>query len=219
VTWTDDEASKFVRELALPGLVDVHTHFMPPSVLSKVQAYFDAAGPLLGRSWPILYRGDEATLLRQLRALDVRTFTALLYPHKPGMAAWLNEWAADFAARTPDVLHTATFFAEPPAVGYVRQALDRGAQVFKAHLQVGGYDPRDAMLDDVWGLLSDSRTPVVIHCGSGPVPGRFTGPGPITSVLQRHPQLVLIVAHCGCPEYGDFLDLAARYRAYISIRR
>jgi uncharacterized protein len=48
VTWTDDEASKFVRELALPGLVDVHTHFMPPSVLSKVQAYFDAAGPLLG---------------------------------------------------------------------------------------------------------------------------------------------------------------------------
>ena len=56
----------------------------------------------------------------------------------------------------------------------MRQALDRGARVFKVHLQVGGYDPRDPLLDEVWGILADSRTPVVVHCGSGPVPGRFT---------------------------------------------
>jgi uncharacterized protein len=184
---------------------------MPPKVLSKVQAYFDAAGPLLGRTWPIRYRGDEAELLRQLRTFGVRTFTALLYPHKPGMAAWLNEWAVDFAARTPDALHTATFFAEPGAATYVRDAIDRGARVVKAHLQVGGYDPGDPLLDAVWAMLAENRTPVVVHCGSGPVPGRYTGPEPIAAVLARHPHLVLIVAHSGCPEYGDFLDLAARF--------
>jgi uncharacterized protein len=52
---------------------------------------------------------------------------------------------------------------------------------------------------------------VVIHCGSGPAPGKHTGPGPITRVLARHPRLRLIVAHMGMPEYEEFLDLAERY--------
>lgn len=50
-----------------------------------------------------------------------------------------------------------------------------------------------------------------MHCASGPVPGPFTGPGPIGEVLRRHPRLLLVVAHLGMPEYADFLDLAGRY--------
>ncbi|MCX5213182.1 amidohydrolase [Kitasatospora sp. NBC_00240] len=205
------EVQAFRQGLGLPGLVDVHTHFMPKNVLDKVWAYFDAAGPLLGRPWPITYREEEARRVELLREFGVRAFTAMLYPHKPDMAAWLNAWAVDFAARTPDCLHTATFYPEPGAAGYVARALDDGARVFKAHLQVGGYDPADPLLDEVWGLLAESGTPVVTHCGSGPAPGKHTGPGPIASVLARHPRLPLVVAHMGLPEYGDFLDLAERY--------
>ncbi|WP_441246289.1 amidohydrolase family protein [Kitasatospora sp. McL0602] len=205
------EVRAFWQELGLPGLIDVHTHFMPERVLDKVWAYFDAAGPLTGRPWPITYREEEQQRLDRLREFGVLAFTAMLYPHKPGMAAWLNAWAAEFAARTPDCLHTATFFPEEGAEGYVGEALSKGARVFKAHLQVGGYDPADPQLDAVWGLLAESGTPVVTHCGSGPVPGKHTGPGPIGAVLARHPRLRLIVAHMGLPEYADFLDLAARY--------
>ncbi|MFJ8430311.1 amidohydrolase family protein [Kitasatospora sp. NPDC094019] len=201
----------FWRHLGLPGLIDVHTHFMPKNVLDKVWAYFDAAGPLTGRPWPIAYREAEEQRVARLREFGVRAFTAMLYPHKPGMAEWLNAWAADFAARTPGCLHTATFHPEPGASGYVARALADGARVFKAHLQVGGYDPADRLLDEVWGLLAESGTPVVTHCGSGPVPGKHTGPGPIGAVLARHPRLVLVVAHLGLPEYTDFLDLAERY--------
>ncbi len=135
----------------------------------------------------------------------------MLYPHKPDMAAWLNGWSAEFAARTPDCLHTATFFPEPEAVRYTARALEEGARVFKAHLQVGGYDPGDGLLDGVWGLLAEAGVPVVTHCGSGPAPGRHTGPGPIGRVLARHPRLRLVVAHMGMPEYAEFLDLAQRY--------
>ncbi|MFI9326107.1 amidohydrolase family protein [Kitasatospora sp. NPDC052868] len=205
------EVRAFWQGLGLPGLVDVHTHFMPQNVLDKVWAYFDAAGPLVGRPWPITYREAEAERVERLREFGVRAFTAMLYPHRPGMAAWLNAWAADFAARTPDCLHTATFFPEPEASGYVARALADGARVFKAHLQVGGYDPADRLLDEVWGLLADTGTPVVTHCGSGPVPGKHTGPGPIGEVLARHPRLTLVVAHLGLPEYSDFLDLAERH--------
>jgi hypothetical protein len=198
-------------DLDLPGIVDVHTHFMPRQVLDKVWAYFDSAGPLVGRHWPVRYRHEEDERVARLRDFGVLAFTSMLYPHKPGMAAWLNSWASDFAARTPECLHTATFFPEEGAGDYVAAALDGGARVFKAHVQVGDYDPTDPLLDPVWGTLSDAGVPTVIHCGSGPAPGRYTGPEPIRQVLARHPRLPLIVAHMGMPEYADFLDLAAHH--------
>jgi uncharacterized protein len=201
----------FWQALGLPGLIDVHTHFMPPNVLTKVWAFFERGHGGLGQAWPIVYRMPEDDRIALLRAFGVRRFGALLYPHKPGMAGWLNGWAADFAARTPDALHSATFFPEPEAGGYVTGAIEAGARLFKAHVQVGGYDPRDEMLDPVWGALADAGVPAVVHCGSGPTPGAFTGPGPISAVLARHPRLVMIVAHLGAPEYRDFLDLADRY--------
>jgi len=201
----------FWQDLGLPGLVDVHTHFMPPNVLAKVWAFFEQGRARTEQPWPIAYRQPEEERVALLRAFGVRRFGALAYPHKPGMAAWLNAWGADFAARTPDAVHSATFFAEPGAAAYVADAIGAGARLFKAHLQVGGYDPRDELLAPVWGLLAEARVPVVVHCGSGPMPGRYTGPGPISEVLARNPRLTAIIAHLGAPEYGEFLRLAGRY--------
>ncbi|WP_105970349.1 amidohydrolase family protein [Streptomyces geranii] len=212
---SEDEAAevrRFWTRLGLPGLVDVHTHFMPERVLRKVWAYFDAVGTVdNGVEWPITYRLEEDERLAVIREFGVRAFTAMLYPHKPGMAQWLNRWATDFAARTPDCLHTSTLFPEPGVETYVREAVESGARVFKAHVQVGAYDPADELLDPAWGFLAETGTPVVIHCGSGPAPGKHTGPEPIGRVLARHPRLRLVVAHMGLPEYEDFLGLAERY--------
>lgn len=205
------EVRRFWQRLGLPGLVDVHTHFMPERVLRKVWAYFDAVGPMTGMEWPITYRHEEEERVALLRDFGVRAFTSMLYPHKPGMAVWLNNWAVGFAARTPDCVHTATLFPEEGVDRYVREAVDGGARIFKSHLQVGAYDPGDPLLDPVWGLLAEARVPVVMHCGSGPAPGKYTGPEPVGRLLARHPRLRLVVAHMGMPEYGDFLDLAERY--------
>lgn len=209
----DDTAylAAFRARLGLPGIIDVHTHFMPEPVLRKVWAYFDSAGPLTARPWPIAYRDDEQVRLKTLRGFGVRAFSALVYPHKPRMAAWLNEWTAEFAERTPDCLHTSTFYPEPGVETYVRTALERGTRLFKVHIQVGRFDPGDSLLDPVWALLQESATPVLIHCGSGPVPGEFTGPEPIAALLRRFPRLHLVIAHMGAPEYTEFFDLAERY--------
>jgi hypothetical protein len=214
----DDDVARtqaFLHRSGLASLIDVHTHFMPEKLLAAVWAYFDAGGPLLGRPWPIVYRQDEQARVAALRSFGVEAFTAMLYPHKPGMAHSLNEWAADFAARTPDCLHTGTFFAEPSAAADVRRALGQGARVFKCHLQVGDFDPNDPLLDEAWGLLAAAGVPVVTHCGSGPVAGRYTGPEPVGKLLARHPGLRLVVAHLGMPEYAEFLDLAERHGSVL----
>src|SRR5581483_11836105 len=137
--------------------------------------------------------------------------TSLLYPHKPGMAESLNAWSRDFAARTPDCVPTATFYPEPSAASYVANALDAGARIFKVHVQVGEFDPRDPLLRPVWGALAESATPVVVHCGSGPIAGTHTGPGPFGDVLAEHPTLPAVIAHLGSPEYLEHLALADRY--------
>jgi hypothetical protein len=136
--WRDEDVPAFWTALGLPGLVDIHVHFMPDRVLQKVWAYFDGVGSHSGGPrWPIAYRWPEQQRLEHLRTMGVRAFSALLYPHKPDMARWLNGWAVDFAADHDDVVPTGTFFPEPDAADYVTEALDAGVRVFNAHLHVG----------------------------------------------------------------------------------
>ncbi|KOX25560.1 hydrolase [Saccharothrix sp. NRRL B-16348] len=194
---------------AVPGLVDVHVHFMPQRVLDKVWAFFDEASRHYGVDWSIRYRLPEAERLAALRSFGVVGFAPLVYPHKPGMGEWLTDWALDFGSRVDGAVPTATLYPEPGVEAYVARALSAGARCFKAHVQVGGYDPRS--LDGAWGLLADARVPVVVHCGHGPVPGAHTGLDVFEDVLRRHPSLVAVVAHAGMPDYLGALDLVARY--------
>ncbi|MBD8868780.1 amidohydrolase family protein [Nocardioides donggukensis] len=200
-----------VDRLGLPGLFDVHTHFLPPRVATKVREQFDRGGPLIGRPWPLHYRDTDEVLVATLRGLGVRRFTALSYAHRPGMAEFLNDWASGFSARVPEALPSATFFPEPGAGEYVARRIADGARVFKLHVQVGGFLVTDPLLDEVWGVLEEAGTPVVLHAGSGPVGTAYTGPEPVAELLRRHPRLTLVIAHLGAPEYADFLALAETY--------
>jgi uncharacterized protein len=213
----DADIPAFLDRHRLDGLVDIHTHFMPEQVLRKVWGYFDRLRhPDGAPMWPIVYRGDERARLAILRGFGVRAFTSMVYPHKPGMSEWLNAWAGEFARVHPDCARTSTFFPEPGVDRYVAQAVEAGTRIFKVHLQVGGYDPRDARLRPVWARLATAGLPVVVHAGSGPEPGPFTGPGPFGEVLDAHPELVAVIAHMGLAEYAEFLDLALRHpRAHL----
>jgi cytosine/adenosine deaminase-related metal-dependent hydrolase len=207
----DADVPAFCRALDIPGLADVHVHFLPPRLLRRVWEYFDAAGPLVGITWPIRYRWPDEQRVTHLRALGVRMFSALAYAHRPGMAADLNAWTLEFARATPGCLPSATFYPEPGVTDYVLAALDAGARVFKVHLQVGGFPADEPRLRPVWGLLAEAGVPVVVHAGHAPVATAHTGPEPFAALLARHPGLTAIVAHLGAPDYEPFLDLAESY--------
>ena len=190
----------FWEGLGLPGLFDVHVHFLPPNIQKRGVAVFDAAGPKIGREWPIRYRQSHEERVELLRAMGVRRFSTLPYAHKPGVATYLNDWSRTFAADVPEVLWSGTFYPEEGVTAYVAELVDAGVELFKLHLQVGEFHLDDPLLDDVWGLLEDADVPVVVHAGSGPVGNDFTGPGSMQRLLERHPRLPIIVAHMGAPE-------------------
>ncbi|WP_336205538.1 amidohydrolase family protein [Nonomuraea sp. LPB2021202275-12-8] len=208
---SDADVPGWWRALGLPGLIDLHVHFLPERMERRVWHHFNHGGPLMGDGWKIEYEWPVEQRVARLRELGLRAFPALAYAHRPDMAADLNAWTLDFARRTPECLPSATFYPEPGVAGYVRRALDDGVKIFKVHLQVGGFDPRAPELAEVWGMLAESGVPVVVHASSVPVPGGHIGPGPIGGVLREHPRLRMVIAHLGMPEYGPFFELAARY--------
>ena len=197
--------------IGLDAIVDVHTHFMPKRVMDKVWAYFDGIGPQVGRQWPIEYRTDEAERVQRLRQFRVTAFTSLVYPHKPAMAEWLNSWATQFAAQVPECLHTATFYPEPSAPAYVRQVIDAGARVFKAHIQVGDYSPTESAASAGVGApgrdADPHGDPRGVRAAAGPAHrsgSRSGGPAPASGAAT-------VIAHMGLPEYREFIELARRY--------
>jgi len=211
----DADVPAWLAALGVPGVVDIHTHFMPERLLARVWAYFDHARTHYGVDWRIRYRLPEPERLAVLRDLGVTAFAPLVYAHKPGMAPALTEWALDFGHRTPGAVPTAALYPEP-SDGYLAAALDAGARCVKAHVQVGEYDPRDPLLDGAWGLLAEAGVPAVVHCGHGPIPGTYTGLEVFAGVLRRHPALTVVLAHAGMPEFEVALRLVAEYpRVYL----
>ena len=213
LSWDDEVAATtaFWQRLGLPGLLDVHTHFLPPPVQAKVWAQFDAAGPKLGREWPIRYRGSVEERVAQLRELGVRRFSTLPYAHRPGIAGYLNDWAAEFKREVPESLWSATLYPEPEVAAYVAAGIEAGVEIWKVHVQVGEFHLDDPLLDPVWALLAEAGTPVVVHAGHAPVGNEFTGPASSARVLARNPDLAMVVAHMGAPDFTESLDLAERY--------
>ncbi|WP_353649531.1 amidohydrolase family protein [Nakamurella sp. A5-74] len=208
---TDAGIPAYVSSLGIAGLADVHIHFLPEPMLAKVWQYFDRAEAHYGRAWPIHYRTSQDERLATLRRFGVRRIPALSYAHRPNMAQWLNAWSAELAAAVPDVLHCGTFFPEPGARDHVEQAIAGGVQLFKLHVQVGNFAPDDEQLLDAWELVQDSGIPTVMHAGSAPIPGEYTGAAGVRRLLRRFPGLRLVIAHLGMPEYDAFADLAQEY--------
>src|SRR5207249_12169682 len=87
----DEDVPGFWRALGLPGLADIHVHFLPPRLLHRVWQYFDEAGPLAGVSWPMRYKWSDAERAAHLRSIGVRLFGALAYAHRPETAAGRQE--------------------------------------------------------------------------------------------------------------------------------
>jgi predicted TIM-barrel fold metal-dependent hydrolase len=216
---SDTEVPAFWRGLGLPGLADSHVHFLPPRMLRRVwEQSAEVADPTAdtalsrsGTARPIIYKWSDEERVEHLRTMGVRAFTALAYAHRPGLAADLNAWTLDFAARTPGCVASGTFYPEPGVNRYTRTALDAGAHIFEVHFEAGDFSPAHALLDAVWAVLAEAGIPVVVHGGSGQLGSVHTGPDPFSAVLRRHPRLTAIVTHVGAPEYVGFLELAEKY--------
>jgi hypothetical protein len=191
--------------LGVDRLIDAHTHWFPENVMRKIWGYFHR------HNWPIAYEMAPERRLDWLLNNGVRHFTTLNYAHRPAMAAWLNEWSAEFAARTPQAIPFGTFYPEAGVADYVRTAIEEyGLRGFKLHVRVGAMALTDRLLRPAFEQVEAAGLPMVLHIGTAPEPGEFTAPRFLHGLLAAHPRLRVVIAHMGGWEFEEYLGLAER---------
>lgn len=204
----DGELPAFLAGIGIPGIVDVHVHAMPDALQAAVWRYFES---LSDPAWPIAFRGTLAERLDHLANVGVIAHTALAYAHKPGMLPWLNGFTLDLAEQYAQVIPTFTIFPDDDVDAEVDRALARGARVCKVHTQVGRFHLADPRLASTWARMEAAGTVVLGHVTAAyGVDGgnEFCGIDTLAGVLERHPDLRVIVAHLGMPQLDDALTLA-----------
>lgn len=207
---TDDEVPGFLATLGIPGIVDAHVHFLPDGMQNAVWRWFDRITP----PWPITYRSSADERLGILAKLGVRHHTALAYAHQPGMLPFLNDHTLGLAGAVPAVIPTFTIYPEAGVTAETGRCLAAGGKAVKVHLQVGGFDATDSLLDGAWGLLQDAGIPIILHAGAvadGSGNEEWCGPEPVRRLLGRFPGLRLVVAHLGAPDHDAFVALAEEH--------
>ena len=217
--WSDEpvEATRaFWQGLGLPGLFDVHVHFLPPNIQRRVWEQFDTAGPKIGREWPIRYRGSRSRNAWRCCASSAYAASRRCPTRTSPGSRRTSTTGRAVRGRRAGVAVVGDVLPRAGGGGVRRRAGRRGGRGVQDPRPGRGVPARRPGAGRRLGAPGASGTPVVVHAGSGPVPNAFTGPGPLERVLGRWPRLAVVVAHLGAPEYVEFLELAERFeRVYL----
>jgi predicted TIM-barrel fold metal-dependent hydrolase len=87
---------------------------------------------------------------------------------------------------------------ESPLVEATR-CLDAGARGIKLHPRAQKFTATDERLGPIFALASERKVPILIHGGRGLPP---IAPG-LRSLVDRNPEAMLIIAHCGIADLPD----------------
>jgi predicted TIM-barrel fold metal-dependent hydrolase len=127
-----------------------------------------------------------------------------------------DTWICEVGAAHPEVLpfvtvNPAVLSAIDAEAHVARMADEHGARGLKLHTIALRAFPAEAALATTWAACAERRLPVVAHCGPDRRGAGWALPGAFAPVLERHPDLPLVLAHLGGAAWRDVADLAAAF--------
>lgn len=187
--------------------VDVHTHLFPDRLMAAVRR---SLGEMYG--WSFGLPTEPQTFARFLRERGTERFCILPYAHKPGMARSLNAWIAETAAGLEGAIGFACLNQDDddPEV-ILTEAFEAGLHGLKLHYQVQNVAPDDPRLHPVYEFMAERDLPLIVHAGRGPTDNGLVGVERFRTLMSRHPELRICVAHMGWPERKEFVALLAEH--------
>jgi len=184
-------------------MIDVHVHLHPPRLFAAIRRWFAERSP-----WELYHPTEPAAVAATLRAAGVERFVFCSYAHKPGMARELNAWLAATSRELGGYgLPLATVHLDDPdPLADLQAAFAAGCIGLKIHEDVQQLALDDPRFDPIYDEIAARAGFVLAHVG--PVPWKHDtndGPGRVTSVLARHPNLRVVVAHFGVPDSARYV--------------
>lgn len=187
--------------------IDIHTHLHPDWLARAIRRWFAERS-----NWKLEYPTDPEWVAAFLGERAVERFVFFSYAHKRGIARGINAWLHDTARRLPAGIALGTLHPDDSdMLETAEQALEEyGFPGFKFHINVQRFHPDDPRVLPVYERLLERGRFLLIHVGSAPWPNEFDGFPRFARVMERFPELKVVVAHMGSWETRDFLALMER---------
>lgn len=181
-------------------IFDFHTHVYPeriaPRSVENVRAHYHLAANATGLIDDLHARAKEA---------QVDYLLVLSVASKPGQAPTINKWLSQHLSD-----HVLGFGGLHPHAKHLErdaeQLVKLGLRGIKLHPDFQHVAADDPSMDVIYDLAVQLHLPILIHSGDVLTP--YSSPVRIARVLERFPQLTLIVPHLG--GYSEW-DESERY--------
>ena len=202
------------NEITKIPVIDSHVHVFPPKIFTAVQTWFETF------AWGFHGNGMLDERIQYQFERGVAGLVFMSYAHKPGIALQLNEFTSKLVKRFP---HTVGLAAVHPHDPDYRDILNRAFQEqglcgLKLHCHVMKMAPDDPSLFPVYEVLTSLGGVLNIHAGREPASDAYgmdvrtiTGAERVINILERFPELRVIVPHFGWDEEDIFFSLLATY--------
>ncbi|MBC7541230.1 MAG: amidohydrolase family protein [Candidatus Sericytochromatia bacterium] len=185
--------------------IDAHAHLFPDRLMAAIWRAFRADG------YALQHEGTSATVADALLRTGAERLFLLVYAHKAGMAASLNDWLYTVTRDEPRFVPFGTVHPDDAdrAAIVSRCLIDQGFAGLKLHCSVQRMPCDDPRLDPVYEIVQDAGRAVIIHAGTAPYRDAHTGVVHARRLVARFPDLKVVFAHLGMWEVEAFGALAA----------
>jgi len=195
-------------------IIDSHVHVFPQKLSEAVTRWFES------HAWTFKYQGTAKDLIRILFDNGVAGVVLLSYAHRTGISHQLNKFTAALVKHFPHTVGFATLHPEDenPREIIKLSLMDLGLRGVKLHCHVQKTAPDDPILFPTYEAILEFDGILNIHAGREPAIDAYgldvraiTGAKRVEKVLQRYPDLKIIIPHLGFDESDRFYSLLDHY--------
>ncbi|MFB6226805.1 MAG: amidohydrolase family protein [bacterium] len=195
----------------LPEWIDCHVHLYPERMRRAVKNWFESY-----TDWEQPYlEEDSRALIERLKHWGVKEIYSLHYAHEPNISLELNRWVQDFIEETEDmIIHPfgAVHPEDDDLDRTITETLDTmGFPGFKIQCSVMGITADDPRFDPIAEALIERNKGLVIHTGTAPEEDGTGGIKYFRPLMQKYPNLKVLVPHLGMMEFEGFATLLPEY--------
>ena len=193
--------------------IDMHAHFFPPKIFEAIWAFFELKDPEGNvKGWPIKYKLPTEKLVEFLESKNVKAFTTLNYAHKNGVAKYINDWTVEFVKEHENAIPFGCIWPEPDMEDQVKQLFDEN-DFFGIKVQplVQNFYIWDNRLYPIYELMIDRGKWFIVHAGTAPYRNQYVGYKHFIKMMEKFPNMNVIVAHFGAFEYQKFMRLLDKF--------
>lgn len=189
-------------------IIDFHVHLFPDVFFTAWGRYFKK-----NYGWELKYPLNYKDCIKLLKDNGVEHIIYSNFAHKKGVAEKLNRWNLEIIDKVQNVFCFAAYHPDDKnSLDMAKEMLDHPKILgFKLQILVQQFFPQDKRLFPLYELVIEKDKRILFHVGNGPIANKYLGISHFRKVVERYPDLPANVAHMGCWEYKEFIELLDIY--------